>query len=158
MRLLFSLAAFVALAQFPAKELPLVPPSLRAHWADDMRSKNLDDILSLYAPGAVFLRPEGPPISTASDLRALYETVFSTYDSDITLDPPRHHETGTPHHPNAIVDEGTYRETLRTRATGTTQILCGRYTFTYSKATDGANGWRIARMEWTNDPCPATNH
>lgn len=156
MRLLFGIAAAAALStQVPATELPLVPPTLRARWVEDMRSKNLNDILRLYAPGAVFISPDGTTVSGADDLQKLYETVFTAFDSDITLNPPHHRDLGPPRQTTGIIDDGTYRETLRTLSTRVTQNLCGRYIFTYSKATDGSSGWRIARMEWTSDPCPA---
>jgi len=129
-----------------------VPPTLRARWADDMKRKDLEDILTLYAPGAEFVDERGKSYTDAS-LADLYRSVFATTDAEeIQLAQPSHHEEGEPRHITKIFEDGTYEETLRDRATGSRSRLCGSYSITYTK--NPAGGWLIARMAWTQTPCP----
>ena len=155
MRLLLFVAALLPqLTQVPPPAPVPMPPALRARFVEDMRTKNLEDVLALYAPGATFHDPEGHDISSASALRTLYTQVFNTYDSDITLAQPKNEIIGAPRPITAMRETGTYRETLRLRTTGVATVVCGTYTFEYAKNTAGV-GWLISSMAWTNDPCPA---
>ncbi len=110
-----------------------------------MRSKNLEDVLALYTPDAVFTDPEGQTFSTPTAIRKLYIQVFATYDSDLHLNSSslsinRDNKTGT------AVDTGLYTEDLTVRATGVVLHPNGNYRFVWSLQPDGR--WLISRMEW----------
>ena len=111
----------------PAQDRPQLPDT---RFVDDMRTKNLEDVLSLYTANAVFLDPEGHRFATPAALRSLYVQVFATYDSD-------------------------YTEDLRTRATGEVQHLCGGFRFDWVRQPSGTGQarWLIERMQWTAKPC-----
>ena len=156
MRLFFLLA--LAGAQVPSPSdnpLPPTPPLLRERFVRDIAAKNIDDILSLYAPDAEYIAPGAPPTSGLTVLRNFYTDTFSKSDQTITLDRPAHHdEGGDPRHPAAIIENGRYTETTLDRATHVTAHTCGAYTFRYTRNPEG--GWLIARMEWTTETCPGS--
>jgi ketosteroid isomerase-like protein len=128
-----------------------MPPMLRARFIEDMRSKNLEDVLALYTSDASFHDPGGHDIAGREALRKLYIEVFATYDSNITMTETQHVAEGMPRNPTAIVEQGSYSETLGVRANRTSMHVCGGYVFRYVPNPQG--GWLIARMEWTNEPC-----
>ena len=139
----------------------LQQPSARAlnlptqRFVADMRSKNLEDVLSLYTPDAVFTDPGGHSFATAETLRQLYVQVFATYDSDIGIVPKNIAVTGDSGRPGAVAVEITaYRERLRTRATDTVQELCGDCVFTWVLQPDGR--WLLSKQVWTSAACPAS--
>jgi ketosteroid isomerase-like protein len=152
MHLLFFVAI---LLQVPAPNAatPTLPTQ---QWIQDMQTKNLDDVLALYTPDAVFVDPEGHQFATPDALRKLYIQVFATYDSDLSRGKGTIAIQGNPEVPGAIaVESAEFTENLRTRATNTTAKLCGDYRFTYILQQNGH--WLISRMEWTSKACPATN-
>lgn len=155
MRLLLCLALCPQLlSQLPTGPAPLMPGAIRARFTADLHSKNLDDVLELYTADATFHSPDVSTISGTAAIRKLYETVFARYDADITLDPPQHHEIGEPRHFTGIIETGRYHEQLTDRASHQTQLLCGAYTFTYTR-NPSAGGWLVSQMDWTTEPCPA---
>ena len=135
-----------------------------ARFIDDMRDKNIDDVLSLYTPDAVFVDPEGHQFVGAQALRKLYEQVFATYDSDLTFFGFRTLITGS-YGSETVQQAGFYSENLRTRSTGIAQHVCGGYRVTYrpywghsyeqmGPMTHKAGSyWLISRQEWTSAPC-----
>ena len=119
-----------------------------------MQAKNLEDVLSLYTPDAVFIDPKGHQFTTPDALRKLYQQVFATYDSDLTRGKGTIAIQGDPQVAGAVaVEAADYTENLTTRATKTIAHVCGDYRFTYILQKDG--NWLISRMEWTESPCPA---
>ena len=152
MHLLF----FAALLLQSSTSNAAAPALPTQQWIQDMQTKNLEDVLALYTPDAVFIDPEGHQFGTPDALRKLYAQVFATYDSDLTRGKGTIAIQGNPEVPGAIaVESAEFSENLRTRATNTTAHLCGDYRFTYVLQQNGH--WLISRMEWTSKACPATN-
>ena len=152
MHLLF-FAVLLFQTSTPNTASPVLPTQ---QWIQDMQTKNLEDVLALYTPDAVFIDPEGHQFGTPDALRKLYAQVFATYDSDLTRGKGTIAIQGNPEVPGAIaVESAEFSENLRTRATNTTAHLCGDYRFTYVLQQNGH--WLISRMEWTSKACPATN-
>jgi ketosteroid isomerase-like protein len=140
----------------PAVFLPHrhVPPSLPTRqYADDMRAKNIEDILSLYTPDATFTDPDGKTFSTPDGLRQLYEQAFATYDSDVTFTVKDLNVKYADSLASSAVEADSYEEVLRTRATKTIQQVCGDCIFTWERQSDGQ--WLIASQRWTSKPCSA---
>ena len=153
MRLLIFAAALL-FQNAPAQ--PTTPDLPTQRWIQDMQTKNLDDVLALYTPDAIFIDPSGKQFSTPDALRKLYEQVFATYDSDLSRGKGTITIQGNPEVPGAIaIEAADYTENLRTRATNTTVQVCGGYRFTYILQQNGH--WLISRMEWTQKACPATH-
>jgi hypothetical protein len=62
------------------------PPNLPTRqFLDDMRGKNLQDILTMYLPDAVFIDPSGHKFSSPDARRQLYQNTFATYDSELVF-------------------------------------------------------------------------
>src|SRR3954462_4794654 len=121
-----SLAQTAAMAQpkvgtcrVPGSSLPT------ERFADDLRNKNLDDVLKLYTPGAVFIDPSGKQYRGPA-LLELFKQVFATFDSDIVMH-PRSRMRGKSS--KVCIESGSFVENLRTRATGTSQHNVGSYQF-----------------------------
>jgi uncharacterized protein (TIGR02246 family) len=132
-----------------------VPPSLPTRqYADDMRAKNLEDILSLYTPDATFTDPDGKTYSTPEDLRNLYQQVFTTYDADLTFTIKDQNVKYSDGLASSAVESDSYEEALLTRATKIVQHVCGEVTFTWVRQSDGQ--WLIASQKWTSKACGAT--
>jgi ketosteroid isomerase-like protein len=120
--------------------------SVERRFVDDLKTKKMDDVLSLYTPGAVFIQPDGTEVIGLDALRRLYLTIFATYDSDLSLEDSeiRPVSSGS----SLCVHSGHYDENLRTRKDGTTAHIHGMYSFTYKRTKDGR--WLITRMRWVN--------
>jgi ketosteroid isomerase-like protein len=113
-----------------------------------LKAKNMDGVLSLYAPGAVFIQPDSTQVIGLDALRRLYVTTFATYDSDLSLDDPNSPEShAVPLGSTLCVHSGHYAEHLRTRKDGTVAHVHGTYSFTYKRTRDGR--WLITRMRWS---------
>jgi ketosteroid isomerase-like protein len=139
------LLAALLMQQPPLPPRPPRPNLPTQRFIDDLRTKNLDDILALYAPEAVFVDPEGHTFATPAARRAFYEQIFATYDSDLVLNSSslsisRDGGTGT------AVDRGTYTEVLTVRATGAVRHPHGSYILTWHLQPNGA--WLITRVVW----------
>lgn len=131
---------FFLVAQ-PATE----PEGLAANLPDerfvrDLHDKNIDDVLALYAPDAVFVNPDGTE-ATGPGLRKLYEQVAAAFDSDLHLTSLSIQVDG-----DTAVEDGTYTETLGHRDTGMIDHVHGKYRFAFRRITDGR--WLYTRMEW----------
>jgi ketosteroid isomerase-like protein len=120
--------------------------SVERQFVEDLKTKNMDGMLSLYAPGAVFIQPDSTQVVGHDALRKLYVTVFATYDSDLSLGDSdiRPVSAGS----SLCVHTGQYAENLRTRKDGTVAHVRGLYSFTYKRMKDGR--WLITRMRWTS--------
>src|SRR3954452_1353576 len=129
-----SLAQTAAMAK-PQVGTCRVPESIlpTQRFADDLRSKNLEDVLKLYTSRAVFIDPSGKQYRGPA-LSELFKQVFATFDSDIVM----HARSRTRGKSSKVcIESGSFAENLRTRATGTTQHNVGSYRFTYQLQADG---------------------
>jgi ketosteroid isomerase-like protein len=142
-----------AAPMFSHKRQPPVLPTRQ--YADDMRAKNIEDILSLYTPGATFTDPDGNTFSTPDAMRKLYEQVFAAYDSDLTFTVKNQSVNGDGYSAGTTaVESDDYEETLQTRATKTMQQVCGDCIFTWVRQADGV--WLMSSQKWTVRPCAAS--
>ena len=129
---------------------PPPPPSSDA-FVQDMLHKNLDGVLALYTPDAVFIQPDGSKLTGRPALKALYEKVFATYDSRIELKSGRF--SGKRKSPpwfspgDTETQTGTYTETLTTRSSGQVMHIAGTYIFVYRLQANET--WLIQAMRWT---------
>lgn len=136
------LMALLFLFQSRAGALPAVDAAgnLDARFVLDLHDKKIDDVLTLYAPDAVFVNPDGTE-ATGPGLRKLYEQVASAFNSDLHLK-----QTSLKRSINTLIEDGTYTEDLGHRDTGKVDHLSGTYRFTFHRDADGQ--WRYSRMEW----------
>jgi ketosteroid isomerase-like protein len=119
-----------------------------------MRTKNLDDVLTMYTPDAVFTDPEGHTFQSTEALRALYEQVFATYDADLDLTRVSLKVKGDGVSAGSTaVESDDYHENLRTRKTDLLAEHCGNVLSTWIKQDD--DRWIMSRQAWTEKACPA---
>lgn len=118
--------------------MPVIPDQ---RFVRDLHDKNVDDVLTLYTPDAIFIDPDGHRYSGPA-LRKLYEQVTATFDSDLHLK-----ALGITRSDGIAIEHGTYTETLRNRATGKVQHIRGTYRFTAQVQSDGRCLFK--RMLWT---------
>jgi uncharacterized protein (TIGR02246 family) len=131
-----------------------VPPSLPTRqYADDMRAKNIEDILSLYTEDATFTDPDGKTFSTPDGLRQMYQQVFTTSDADLNFTIKDLNVKYDGSLASTAVEADSYEEVLLKRDTKTIQKSCGECIFTWQRQNDGQ--WLISSQKWTSRPCSA---
>jgi ketosteroid isomerase-like protein len=122
---------------------------IREVWVQDLRTKQLESILKLYASDAVFLQPNGERITGSAALRALFQTIMATFNSDLTL-----HSQNLETSSDLAYDSGDFEETLANIASGAKITSKGSYIIIYKRQPNGA--WQIVQHAWTGTPPPGT--
>jgi uncharacterized protein (TIGR02246 family) len=115
---------------------------IRSEWAKDLRSKQLDPIVALYAPDAVFLQPSGDRVTGRAAIRDLCKKIMDTFTSDMNF-----HSIATEHSGDLAYDSGDYRETLVKLSDETKIEVQGNYLMVFKRQPDGH--WLIAEQMWT---------
>jgi ketosteroid isomerase-like protein len=122
---------------------------IREAWVQDLRTKQLEPILKFYAPDAVFLQPTGERITGSAALRTLFQTIMTTFNSDLTLHSQNLETSG-----DLAYDSGDFKETLTTIATGAKITAQGSYIIIFKRQPNGS--WQIVQHVWTGTPPPGT--
>jgi ketosteroid isomerase-like protein len=122
---------------------------IREAWVQDLRTKQLEPILKLYAADAVFLQPAGERIAGSAALRNLFQTIMATFNSDLTLHSQNLEASG-----DLAYDSGDYQESLTTIATGAKITSKGSYIIIFRHQPNGS--WQIVQHVWTGVPPPGT--
>ena len=122
---------------------------LREAWVQDLRTKQLEPILKFYAPDASFLQPTGERLTGSAALRALFQTIMATFNSDLTL-----HSRSLEASGDLAYDSGDYEESLTNIASGTKINSKGSYIIIYKRQPNGS--WQIVQHVWTGVPPPGT--
>ncbi len=116
---------------------------IRAEWATDMRTKQLEKIAMLYTEDAVFFQPDGTRLMGRAAIRDLCKTVMSTHTSDLTF-----HSIASDRSGNLAYDSGDYSETLTRLSDGTKDSAHGTYLMVFKRQSNGT--WLIAQQVWTD--------
>jgi ketosteroid isomerase-like protein len=114
---------------------------VRIEWAQFLDAKQLDSLMSLYAPNAVFLQPMGERINGAPSIRAMTQKIWTTLTPDITM-----HSVTTKIACDMAYDEGEFQETL-TSTSGAKQHTQGQYLMIFKRDIHGR--WLIVEQVWT---------
>lgn len=122
---------------------------IRETWVQDLRTKQLEPILKLYAPEAAFLQPNGERISGSAAIRSLFQTIMSSFDSDLTLQSHNLETSG-----DLAYDSGTFEEVLTNIASGAKITSKGSYVMIFKREPHGS--WQIVQQVWTGTPPPGT--
>ena len=122
---------------------------LREAWVQDLRTKQLEAILKFYAADAAFLQPNGVRITGSAALRTLFQTIMTTFNSDLTLHSQNLESSG-----DLAYDSGDFQETLTTIASGAKITAKGSYIMIYKRQPNGS--WQIVQHVWTGTPPPGT--
>ena len=114
---------------------------LREQWAGNLRAKRVEASVAEYAPDAEFFDPSGTVYQGCAALRQLFQTVTSSYDSDLQFHSERLEVSG-----DLAYDSGRYNEVLTERATKKGQKISGRYLTVYRRSGDRV--WQIVEQIW----------
>jgi uncharacterized protein (TIGR02246 family) len=145
----FSLSFSYALTAAPQTSTTAAIAKIRDAWVQDLRTKQLEPILKFYASDAVFLQPNGDRITGSTALRALFQNIMATFNSDLTLHSQNLETSG-----DLAYDSGEFQETLTSIATGAKITSKGSYIMIFKRAPDG--GWKIIQHAWMGTPPPGT--
>jgi ketosteroid isomerase-like protein len=115
---------------------------IRSEWSKDLHDKQLDRLVALYAPDAVFMKPSGRRVSGRPAIRDLCKSVMDTFTSDISM-----HSLATDHSGDLAYDSGEYSESLVKTSDGTKADIEGNYVMILKRQPDG--NWLIAEQIWT---------
>jgi ketosteroid isomerase-like protein len=122
---------------------------LRDEWVQDLRTKQLEPILKLYTSDASFLQPNGDRLTGSAALRSLFQTIMTTFNSDLTLHSRELEASG-----DLAYDSGDFEETLTAISTGAKINSKGSYIMIFKRQPNGA--WLIVQQMWTGTPPPGT--
>jgi len=122
---------------------------MREAWVQDLRTKQIEPILKFYAPEAAFLQPNGERLTGSAALRALFQNIMSTFNSDLTLHSQNLETSG-----DLAYDSGDFEESLTVIATGAKITSKGSYIIVYKRQPSG--DWRIVQQVWTGTPPSGT--
>jgi ketosteroid isomerase-like protein len=143
----FSLSFSYALTAAAQTPTTAAIAKIRDAWVQDLRTKQLEPILKFYASDAVFLQPNGDRISGSAALRALFQNIMATFNSDLTL-----HSQNLETSDDLAYDSGDFQETLTTIATGAKITSKGSYIMIFKRRPDGS--WQIIQHAWMGTPPP----
>jgi ketosteroid isomerase-like protein len=113
---------------------------LREQWVQELRTKQLDQILMRYAPNAVFLPPAARIVGQAA-IREHFKMIMATFNSDLSL-----HSIDTLQSGDLAYDSGDYQETMEQISDGTKREYRGNYLVIYQRQKDGK--WLIVEHMW----------
>jgi ketosteroid isomerase-like protein len=122
---------------------------IREAWVQDLRTKQLEPMLTFYAVDAAFLQPNGERITGSAALRTLFQTIMATFDSDLTLNSKNLETSG-----DLAYDSGDFQESLTNIATGAKISSKGSYIIIYKRQANGS--WQIVQHVWTGIPPAGT--
>lgn len=116
--------------------------SLRAAWASALHSRQLNQMVAMYAPDGAFLTPDGQRFTGRPAIRELTKRAMDAFTSDINL-----HSIAVERSGNLAYDSGEYSETLVGVADGVKTHVAGTYLTIYERQRKGK--WLIAEQVWT---------
>ena len=82
-------------------------PDIGAIWAPDWSAKRLDQIMTLYAPDAIFFTTEGGRFAGAPAVRNFFQNSLATNDATIHM-----HRVATEQSGKLAYESGSYAETI----------------------------------------------
>jgi uncharacterized protein (TIGR02246 family) len=114
----------------------------REDWVRALHTKQLDAIINMYAPDAMFIRPDGGRSTGRDAIRAVTQQAMNSFTSDIHFQTAAMVVSG-----NFAYDSGDFNETLVLTDGSGTLPGAGAYLTVYSRQADGK--WLIAQQVWT---------
>ena len=133
--------------QAPASASPDLVAQVAQTWAKDWSTKNVEHILTLYAPDAVFMSSENPRVVGRDAIAAFFRKAASAAKATISMQGSMHETSG-----DLAYDQGTYSEEIHfLDANGgvtSTRHAEGSYLIVLRRA----NGqWLIVQQVWTDE-------
>jgi ketosteroid isomerase-like protein len=148
-----SMAAILLLwAAVPAAAEPahFTPASdVTQQWAGFYNAKNLDALMTLYAPDPMFLPVSGGRWEGLGEIRRHFLEELAAYDPRLVMRSVRSDVSG-----NLAYDSGTYTESMAPVKGGGEIRARGNYLIVYRRKSRGAP-WRILEQSWTRGAASA---
>ncbi|MGH9776626.1 MAG: YybH family protein [Candidatus Acidiferrales bacterium] len=131
--------------QAPASPDPVA--QVAQTWAKDWSTKNVEHILTLYAPDAVFMSSENPRVVGREAIAAFFRKAASAANATISMQSSVHESSG-----DLAYDQGTYSEEIHfldaNGAVTSTRHAGGSYLIVLRRV----NGqWLIVQQMWTEE-------
>src|ERR1700722_791311 len=98
------------------------PESLSMEWAADWSAKNLEAVMTLYAPEPVFLPTVGPRWEGTGVMRKNFASILALYKPHIVLHSIKSEISG-----DLAYDSGTYKESITPIKRGKPIVMEGAY-------------------------------
>jgi uncharacterized protein (TIGR02246 family) len=114
-------------------------------WARAWSARQLDQVMELYAPDAVFLPGTGDRITGRAAIRAAFKTALEINTSNLSVRSIVTEDSGT-----LAYDSGDYREAITPVSGGGQRELQGNYVVVFRRQPDGK--WLIIQHVWTDAP------
>ncbi len=111
-------------------------------WAGYWNAKNLNAIMTLYAPEPVFFPTVGRGWEGTAAIRKSFAGLLATYDPRINLHSARSEVSGS-----LAYDSGSYDEVVAPVKGGKAIRASGNYLFVFKRAKGGR--WKILEQTWT---------
>jgi ketosteroid isomerase-like protein len=111
-------------------------------WAGFWNARNVQAVMTLYAPEPVFHPAIGATWEGAAAIRKNFTGLLKDYDPDVTLHSVRSETSGT-----LAYDSGTYSEVIARVKGGAAIRARGSYLFLFQRQKHG--GWKILEQTWT---------
>lgn len=115
---------------------------IREQWVRRFSAKQLDAVMELYAPDAVFLTGGGERITGAPAIRQLIKGAMDSVTVDLRLQSVKIEDSG-----KLAYDSGDYTETMTLIASGKKYPARGSYLMIFKRQPDGK--WLILEHAWT---------
>jgi purine nucleosidase len=115
---------------------------LRAEWANDLRTKQLEQIAMLYTEDAVFMQPTGERLVGRAAIHELCKNIMATFTSDIELKAATNELSD-----NLAYESGSFSETRTSISDGKKIESSGAYVMMFRRQPSGS--WLIAEQAWT---------
>ena len=141
-KFLIALLVYASAIVWASAGEPAGVASLSSEWATDWSAKNLDAVMTLYAPNAVFLPTVGPRWEGLAAIRKNCAELQATYNPDIKIKSLASQTSG-----DLAYDGGTYDETLTPVKAGKPIHASGSYLFVFQRQKSGS--WKILEQTFT---------
>ena len=121
--------------------------NLSEQWAGYWNAKNLNAIMTLYAPDPVFLPTSGERWAGDAAIRKNFAKGLKQFDPRLTMQSVRSETSG-----NLAYDSGTYEEVVAPTKGGRALRVKGNYLFVFERKNKRSE-WKILEQTWTEfDP------
>jgi uncharacterized protein (TIGR02246 family) len=118
-------------------------------WSSASQTKNLDKVVSFYAPDAIAMPDDTPIATTASDIRAMWQGMFSNANSTLSWKTTKVEVAKSS---DIAYEYGVYHIDTPQKS-GLIDTVYGKYLVIWKKQADGT--WKVAVDTDNNDAPPA---
>lgn len=127
----------------PMSRVEIAVRKVTQDWTLACNTKQIDDLMDLYSPDALLLRPNVPPVRSAASIREFFVSVLGAGLGEVEMDAVRVEIFG-----DTAYEAGRGKMLVPTVA-GKRREERGKYLLFLAKQAEG--GWKILADCWSND-------